>query len=106
MLGRMPADGEHRTPTDEERRAFRSALAARRERVANASRAFALVLIGIVAAAVLLRLPEGWWVPAAGFVGVAGLLFRLTNWKCPACGERLPTRGGRVCPGCGAPTDD
>jgi len=98
MRGLMPQDGEPSPPTDEERRAFRAALAA--------SRAFAVVLFGLVAAAVLLRLPESWWVPAVGFVAVAGLLFRLANWKCPACGERLPTRGGRVCHGCGAPLDE
>jgi hypothetical protein len=106
MRGRMPQDGEPSPGTDEERRAFRAALAARRERLAIASRAFALVLFGLVAAAVLLRLPDSWWVPAVGFVAVAGLLFRLANWKCPACGERLPTRGGRVCRGCGAPIDE
>jgi fatty acid desaturase len=102
----MPQDGEPTPRADEERRAFRAALAARRERVANASRVLALVLFGLVAAAVLLRLPESWWVPAVGFVALAGLLFRLANWKCPACGERLPTRGGRVCHGCGAAIDE
>jgi fatty acid desaturase len=102
----MPRDGEPEPVTDEERRAFRAALAARRERLAYAGRVFALALFGLVAAAVLLRLPDTWWVPAVGFVAVAGLLFRLANWKCPACGERLPTRGGRVCRGCGAPIDE
>jgi fatty acid desaturase len=102
----MPRDGEPEPVTDEERRAFRAALAARRERLAYAGRVFALALCGLVAAAVLLHLPDTWWVPAVGFVAVAGLLFRLANWKCPACGERLPTRGGRVCRGCGAPIDE
>jgi fatty acid desaturase len=87
----MPRDGEPEPVTDEERRAFRAALAARRERLAYAGRVFALALFGLVAAAVLLHLPDTWWVPAVGFVAVAGLLFRLANWKCPACGERLPT---------------
>lgn len=102
----MPQDNEPTPMTDEQRRAFRAALAARRERLAYAGRAVALALIGLVAAAVLLRLPESWWVPAVGFVALAGLVFRLANWKCPACGERLPTRGGRVCPGCGASLDE
>ena len=102
----MSQDGEPSPVTEEERRAFQAALAARRERLAMASRAFALVLFGIVATAVLLHLPDSWWVPAVGFVALAGLLFRLANWKCPACGERLPTRGGRVCRGCGAPIDE
>ena len=102
----MPQESEATPGTDEERRTFRAALAARRERLTSASRVFALALFGLVAAAVVLRLPESWWVPAVGFVAVAGLLFRLANWKCPACGERLPTRGGRVCRGCGAAIDD
>ena len=92
--------------TEEERRAFRAALAARRERVAMASRAFAPGAVrhgrrGGAAA------PTGQLVGAAiGFVAFAGLLFRLANWKCSACGERLPTRGGRVCRGCGAAIDE
>jgi len=102
----MPQDDGPAPETDEDRRAFRRALAARRERLTNAGRLFALALCGLVAAAVLLRLPEAWWVPAVGFVAIAGIVFRLANWKCPACGERLPTRGGRHCRGCGAPIDD
>jgi hypothetical protein len=102
----MPQDGGPEPGTDEERRAFRAALAARRERLAYASRAFAFALFGLASAAVLLRLPDTWWVPAVGFVAVAGLLFRLVNWKCPACGERLPTRGAGRCLGCGAPIDE
>jgi hypothetical protein len=102
----MPQDGQLDSVSDEDRRAFREALAARRERLSHAGRAFALVLLGLVAAAVLLRLPEAWWVPAVGFVAMAGLVFRLANWKCPACGERLPTRGGRICRGCGATIDE
>lgn len=91
---------------DEDRRAFREAMAARRERLARGGRVFAAALIGLVTAGVLLRLPETWWVPAVGFVAVAALVFRLVNWKCPACGERLPTRGGRTCRGCGATIDE
>jgi len=92
--------------TEPDPRAFRDALAARRERLALAARGFAFALFALVAAAVLLRLPEAFWVPAAGFLAVAALVFRLTNWKCPACGEPLPTRRGRSCRGCGAPIDE
>jgi len=35
-----------------------------------------------------------------------GLAYRLVNWKCPSCGERLPTRRGSICHGCGAPLDE
>jgi rubrerythrin len=53
---------------------------------------------------VLLRVPEEWWMPAAGIVALAAVVFRLVNWKCPACGERLPTRRAPdACPGCGLP---
>ena len=92
--------------TGRDPRAFRDALAARRERLALAARAFALALFVLVAASVLLRLPEGIWVPAAGFLAVAALVFRMTNWKCPACGEPLPTRRGGSCRGCGAAIDE
>jgi fatty acid desaturase len=102
----MPQDDASGLQTDEERRAFRQALAARRERLTIAGRVFALALFGLVAAAIVLRLPETWWVPAVGFVAIAGLLFRLANWKCPACGERLPTRGASRCRGCGAVIED
>jgi hypothetical protein len=92
--------------SDERRRAFRVALAARRERQVRAGRLFGIALIALVAAAVLLRVPESAWVPAAGAVAILGLGFRLVNWKCPSCGERLPTRGGSVCPGCGGPLEE
>ena len=91
--------------TDERRRGFREALRARHERQVRAGKAFALALIVLVAAGVLLRLPEGWWAPAVGAVALGGLAYRLVNWKCPGCGERLPTRGGRICRGCGAPLE-
>jgi hypothetical protein len=92
--------------TNERQRAFREALRVRRERQVRTGRAFGVALIVLVAGGVLLRLPEAWWVPAVGAVALGGLAYRLVNWKCPSCGERLPTRGGRVCRGCGAPLDD
>jgi hypothetical protein len=90
------------TWNDERRRAFREALRARRERQVRAGQVFGIALIVLVAAGVLLRLPEAWWVPAVGALALGGLGYRLVNWKCPSCGERLPTRGGRTCRGCGA----
>jgi hypothetical protein len=92
--------------TEERRRAFREALRTRQERQVRAGQGFALGLVALVAAGVLLRLPETWWVPAVGAVALGGLAFRMVNWKCPSCGERLPTRGGRACRGCGAPLDE
>lgn len=101
------AEHEEGTPPSSPAQAtFREALAARRLRVVRGSQACAVVLLAIVAAGVALRLPPSWWVPAVGFVALAGLVFRMLNWTCPACGERLPTRGGRVCLGCGATIDE
>jgi TRAP-type mannitol/chloroaromatic compound transport system permease large subunit len=92
--------------SDERRRAFRAALGARRERQVRAGRLFGIVLIVLVAGAVLLRVPESAWMPAVGALAILALGYRLVNWKCPSCGERLPTRRGSICPGCGAPLDD
>jgi hypothetical protein len=92
--------------SDERRRAFREALRERRERQLRAGRVFGVVLMGLAAGAVLLHLPESAWVPAVGAIALMGLAYRLVNWKCPSCGERLPTRRGSVCHGCGAPLDE
>jgi len=101
--------GEERTPEDwsaEQLRAHRSAIEALRNRQRQAGRVFGVALILVVAAGVLLRVPESWWVPAVGALALAGVGFRLVNWKCPSCGERLPTRGSQSrCLGCGAPLD-
>jgi 4-hydroxybenzoate polyprenyltransferase len=91
---------------DDRRRGFRKALRQRRERQLRAGRLFGAALIVLVAAGVLLRLPESAWVPAVGAVALLGLGYRLVNWKCPSCGERLPTRRGSTCHGCGAPLDE
>jgi hypothetical protein len=101
------ADPEPQDPwTDERRRALGEALRARRERQVQAGRVVGLTLVAVVAAAVLLRLPEAWWVPAVGAVALAGLVHRLVNWTCPNCGDRLPTRRDRArCLGCGAPLE-
>jgi hypothetical protein len=100
---------EHEPPnewTSEEQKAFRRAFHERRRRQVLAGQAFTGVLIALVSLGVLLRIPSTWWVPAVGLVAAAGLVFRLTNWKCPACGEVLPTRGvARACPGCGLPLE-
>jgi protein-S-isoprenylcysteine O-methyltransferase Ste14 len=101
--------GDEDTPgewSDEQRREFRRALDERRRRTAVGGQLFAGLLVALVAAGVLLRLPADWWVPAVGIVALAALVFRLANWKCPACGEGLPARGsGRTCRGCGLPLD-
>ena len=92
--------------TPEQRRAFRLAVEARRQRQAQASRILAVVLMLLVASGVLLRVPPAWWVPAVGAAALLGTAFRLVNWKCPSCGERLPTRRSPdACPGCGAPLE-
>jgi hypothetical protein len=91
---------------DDRRRGFREALRQRRERQVRAGRLFGAALVVLVAAGVLLRLPESAWVPAVGAVALFGLGYRLVNWKCPSCGERLPTRRGSTCHGCGAPLDE
>lgn len=95
----------HERDRESDRNELRRALAERRERMTRAGRLFGLALIAVVAAGVLLRLPEGWWVPAAGAVALAALVVRLVGWTCPACGARLPTRRATVCPGCGLPLE-
>ena len=101
--------GEGEGPTEwtaEQRRGFARAYEARRRRQILGSRATAGALLTLVAAGVLLRVDAAWWVPAVGIVALAALVFRLTNWKCPACGERLPTRGTTTsCFGCGLPLE-
>ena len=48
--------------------------------------------------------PRVFFALALVVVALAGLVFRFTNWKCPACGETLPGRGSaQSCPGCGLP---
>ena len=90
--------------SDERRREYRLAVAARGDRQQRVGRGFAIVLFVLVAASVVLRVPAAWWVPAVGAAALLGLGFRLVNWKCPNCGERLPTRGPLArCHGCGAP---
>jgi rubrerythrin len=83
-------------------RGFRRELSRRRERQARAASVYAAALALVVGGGVLLRLPEAYWIPLAGLVGLAGLVFSLANWKCPACGERLASRRRQqTCPGCG-----
>ncbi|MFN8093307.1 MAG: hypothetical protein U0599_13995 [Vicinamibacteria bacterium] len=80
--------------TGERLRVHREALAARRANQATATRAFAAALVATLFAGVAFRLPESWWVPAVGALAALALVFRLANWKCPTCGERLG--GGRA----------
>ena len=78
-------------------------------RLPNVTRALLVLagtLVATLFAGIAFRLPESWWVPAVGALAALALVFRLANWKCPTCGERL---GGRTrpshCPGCGGPLD-
>lgn len=92
--------------TPERRHAFRRALEERRLRLSRASRLIALLLIVTVGVGVVLRLPESWWMPVVGATALFGIVFRLVDWKCPNCGERLRTRrSSAVCLGCGAPLE-
>jgi hypothetical protein len=85
---------------------YRLALDARGERQVWAGRIFVAALVLTLFTGILLGLPESWWVPAAGAVSALALVFRLVNWKCPNCGERLAARRpGSRCTGCGAPLD-
>ena len=78
----------------------------RRRRQILSGQIFAGALIALVAGGVLLRVDPGYWIPAVGVVALVALFFRLTNWKCPACGERLPTRrSSATCLGCGLPLE-
>jgi hypothetical protein len=104
MTDRPDAPADEWTP--ERRRAFREAIEKRRLRLFRASQVIALLLIATVAAGVALRLPESWWMPAVGAIALFGIVFRLADWKCPNCGERLRTRrASSVCLGCGAPLE-
>jgi hypothetical protein len=108
-----PLPGEPGKDTDErdqwqgERlRDHRRALEARRVRQVRAGRLFAAALGVTVAAGVVFRVPESWWVPAVGGFALLAVLFRLVNWKCPSCGEPLSSRRPRSrCVGCGAPLE-
>jgi fatty acid desaturase len=92
--------------SDERRAALRREVARRRERATRAGRWVGLALAAVVAVGVVFRLPASWWIPAVGAVALAGLVARLVHWSCPACGERLPTRGSATsCRGCGLPLD-
>ncbi len=104
--GSAPAGEEPDAWTPERRRAFREALAKRRQRQLRASQLFAVLLLATVSAGVLLRVSPSWWMPAVGGIALLGVVFRLANWKCPNCGERLPSRRpSAICLGCGAPTE-
>lgn len=98
-----PSDPE--TWTADERREYQRALDARRGRQVRAGQLFAVALAVAVVSGVVFGVPESWWVPGVGAIAALGLVFRLANWKCPRCGERLPTRRGSRCLGCGAPID-
>jgi hypothetical protein len=104
---RDPDDEE--TPaewSEEQLRELRRALDERRRRQVKGGQLFVGVIVGLVGLGVALRLSPEWWIPAVGIVALAALAFRLVNWKCPACGEGLPTRGsGKTCRGCGLPLD-
>jgi rubrerythrin len=90
----------------EQRRELRRALEVRRRRQVVSGQWVAGVLLALVAGGVLFRVDAEHWIPAVGIVALAALAFRLTNWKCPGCGERLPTRSAKsACPGCGLPLE-
>lgn len=96
------AENERPTYSSDELRAFRAELDARRLRQGKFARVFAGALGLVVGTGVLLRLPESYWVPLVGGIALAGVVFRLVNWKCPACGNRLSSRrAASECPECG-----
>jgi hypothetical protein len=104
---RDPDDEE--TPaewSDEQLRELRRGLDERRRRQVKAGQLFVGVIVALVGLGVALRLSPEWWIPAVGIVALAALAFRFVNWKCPACGESLPSRGSaKICRGCGLPLD-
>ena len=85
--------------TDERRRAFREGLRARQARQVRAGQGFGLALGVIVAAGVLLRLPEAWWVPAVGAVALGGLVFRMVNLEVPVVRGAASDAPGPAVPG-------
>ena len=92
--------------TEEKRREFTRSLQVRRRRQMVSGQIVAGILLALVAGGVLFRVEAGYWIPAVGVVALGALAFRLTNWKCPACGEGLPTRSStRSCIGCGLPLE-
>ena len=106
MDERHDTDEGQGTWTAEQRRGFARAYEVRRRRQIISGRIAAGALLALVTTGVLLRLDAAWWIPAVGLVALAALVFRLTNWKCPACGERLPTRSAATsCFGCGLPLE-
>lgn len=97
---------EPREFSADELRGLRQKLQERRRRQMQAGRIFVGVLLALVGAGVLFRVSPDWWMPGVGIVALLGLVFRMTHWRCPACGEALPLRGsGSVCLGCGLPLD-
>jgi len=85
-------------------RAYADAVAARRQHLRQAAVLGMIALAAVVGTGVALRLPEGFWVTAAGTLALALLAARFVLWKCPACGAQLPGRGGgNACLGCDRP---
>jgi fatty acid desaturase len=90
----------------EERQALRRELSARWSRQLRGASLFAGALTAVVGGGVLFRVSESYWMPLCGAIGLAGLVFSLSNWKCPACAQRLSTRARQAsCPGCGLPLE-
>lgn len=99
-------ESERPTRSSEELRALRAEVEVRRQRQATFARLFTVALGLVVGAGVVFRLPESHWMPLVGAIALAGLVYRLVNWKCPACGGRLGSRrAAGVCPECGLPLE-